>query len=154
VNENRIDIHAPAAAVYDVLLDPYAYADWVIGSKRVRHVDPDWPAPGSRFHHTVGPPGVDIKDYSKVLGLEANRRVELEVRFRPLGTALVTMDLEPIDGGRSTRMTMTEDPQSGPVLRMPRFVVDIATNARNALSLRRLARLGERRVSAGRGSGS
>jgi len=64
------------------------------------------------------------------------------------------MDLEPIDGGDGTRVTMTEYPQSGPIDHLPPFVLDVVTNARNAWSLRRLARLGERRVSAPPASGS
>jgi uncharacterized protein YndB with AHSA1/START domain len=143
---NHIDVDASPHAVYDVLLDAHAYADWVIGSKRVRYVDPEWPAPGARFHHTVGAPGVDIKDSSKLLELDADHRVVLEVRFRPLGTAIVVMDLEPLDDGSRTHITMTENPKSGPVHRLPAFVIAVITSIRNAFSLRRLARLAEQRA--------
>ena len=143
---NRVEIDVPPHAVYAVLLDPYAYADWVVGSKRVRAVDDDWPAPGSRFHHTVGAPGVDIKDSSKLVEVEADRRVVLEVRFRPVGIAVVSLDLEPLDGGRRTQVTMTEHPKSGPVRTWWSPLLDAATYARNAASLWRLARLSKART--------
>jgi uncharacterized protein YndB with AHSA1/START domain len=138
---NRIEVDAPPHDVYAVLLDPYAYAKWVVGSKRVRHVDDNWPAPGARFHHTVGAPGVDIKDSSKIIMLATDRRIVLEVRFRPLGIAEVTIELEPFDDGRRTRITMHEHPKSGPVRRWWSWVLTTITYVRNSLSLRRLARL-------------
>ena len=111
-----------------------------------RAVDDDWPAPGSRFHHTVGAPGVDIKDSSKLVEVEADRRVVLEVRFRPVGIAVVSLDLEPLDGGRRTQVTMTEHPKSGPVRTWWSPLLDAATYARNAASLWRLARLSKART--------
>jgi uncharacterized protein YndB with AHSA1/START domain len=142
---NRTESAASPHDVYEVLLDPYAYARWVVGSKRIRSVDDSWPAPGARFHHTVGPPGIDIKDSSKLISLEADRRVVLEVRFRPLGTGIVTVELEPLDGGR-TRILMREAPQSGPVRTWWSPALAVLTRARNALSLRRLVRLTNERT--------
>ena len=69
------------------------------------------------FHHTVGAPGVDIDDSSKLVELETDRRVVLEVRFRPAGIGVVTLDLERKSEGRRTLVTMTEHPQSGAVRR-------------------------------------
>jgi uncharacterized protein YndB with AHSA1/START domain len=141
----RIEVDASPHAVYAVLLDPYAYAHWVVGSKRVRAVDDEWPAPGSRFHHTVGAPGVDIKYSSKIVELEQDRRVVLEVRFRPVGVATVSLELEPLNGGGRTKVTMTEEPKSGPVRAWWSPALDAATYVRNASSLWRLARLAKAR---------
>ncbi len=141
---NRIDAAASAHDVYTVLLDPYAYAKWVVGSKRVRTVDENWPAPGARFHHTVGVPGIDIKDSSQLISVEPDRRVVLEVRFRPVGIGVVTLDLEALGEGHRTRITMTEEPKSGPVRAWWSPALEIATHVRNALSLRRLVHLSER----------
>ncbi len=141
---NRMEVAAPPATVYRVLMDPYAYAEWVVGSKRVRGVDDDWPAPGSRFHHTVGGPGVDIDDSSKLIATEADRRVELEVRFRPVGVGIVTIMLEPIGSDR-TRVTMTEHPKEGAVRHWWSPPLQAITYARNAYALRRLARISARR---------
>ena len=143
---NHADVEASPRDVYDVLLDPYAYAKWVVGSKRVRRVDPNWPAVGARFHHTVGPPGVDINDSSKLLELEENRRVVLEVRFRPAGVAVVAIELEPRDEDRRTHITMTEHPKRGPVRKWWSKPLAAATSLRNVISLRRLARICEQRA--------
>ncbi|HEX4492995.1 MAG TPA: SRPBCC family protein [Acidimicrobiia bacterium] len=142
---NRIDVDASPHDVFAVLTDPEAYVDWVLGAKRVRAVDPEWPAPGSRFHHAVGAPGVELKDSTKILRIEPDRVLELQARFRPLGEALVKLELEPLAGGRRTRITMREEPK-GKVPQPFGFVLDIATSARNALSLRTLARLGRERA--------
>ena len=44
----------PPEAVWDVLADPGGYGYWVVGSKLIRDAEPAWPAPGSKFHHTIG----------------------------------------------------------------------------------------------------
>jgi uncharacterized protein YndB with AHSA1/START domain len=150
MSTNRLEIAAPPAAVFAVLMDARAYADWVVGSKRIRAIDDNWPAVGARFHHTVGAPGVDIDDSSKLVEVETNRRVVLEVRFRPAGIGVVTLDLEPKSEGRRTLVTMTEHPQSGAVRRWWSPALDALTHARNAYSLRRLARLSERRAASTR----
>jgi uncharacterized protein YndB with AHSA1/START domain len=137
---NRIDIDAAPDHVFAVLTDPCAYADWVLGAKRVRDVDTEWPAPGSRFHHAVGAGVVEIKDSTKIVRIEPDRLLELEARFRPLGEAVVKLELEPLDGGRRTRVAMREEPK-GKVVQPLAFLLDVATSARNGLSLRRLARL-------------
>ncbi len=141
---NQIDVAASPHDVFTVLLDPYAYEKWVVGSKEVRAVDEHWPAPGSRFHHTIGTPGINIKDTSKLIEVQPDQRVVLEVRFRPVGVAVVTLDLEPVRERRGTRITMTEEPKSGPARTLWSRVVAAAVHVRNALSLRRLARLSER----------
>jgi nicotinamide-nucleotide amidase len=116
----------------------------VLGAKRVRAVDPTWPAVGARFHHTVGAPTVDLDDSTKILELVVDRRVVLEARFRPFGTAVVTIELDPLDGGR-TRITMSEAPRSGPIGEWWSKPLVAMTRVRNTISLRRLARLAEQR---------
>ena len=145
MSTNRIDVDAAPRQVFAVLTDPYAYVDWVLGAKRVRDVDPDWPAPGSRFHHAVGAAGVEVKDSTKIVRIEPDRLLELEARFRPLGQAIVKLELEPLDGGQRTRVSMLEEPK-GKVPQPFAFLLDVATSARNALSLRTLARLSRERA--------
>jgi hypothetical protein len=123
-------------------MDAYAYADWVVGSKRIRHVDDEWPCVGARFHHTVGAPGVDVHDSSKLLECVANRRITLEVRIRPLGVGVVVIDLEP-HGDARTWVTMTEEPRHGPLEVVWSRPLDCLVHVRNVLSVRRLARLAE-----------
>ena len=37
-----------------MIADGWTYSQWVVGNSRMRAVDPDWPAPGSTIHHTIG----------------------------------------------------------------------------------------------------
>jgi hypothetical protein len=144
MSRNTLEIKAPPREVLAVLLDADAYADWVVGSKELRHVEPDWPSPGSRFHHTQGAGPLTLEDDTEVLAL-SERRLVLDVHYRPLGTARVTLSLGERQGGAATLVTMDEVPTSGFTARLPRFLTDPAFHGRNQLSLRRLARLVERR---------
>lgn len=141
--ENEIDIPAPVEDVWEVLLDPYAYVRWVVGGRTVRAVDEDWPRPGTAFHHTAGVRPLVVKDKTKVLELEPHRRLVLEAKARPVGTARVVLELEATDDG--TRVTLVEEPVSGPLTLVPDGVIDALTRARNAQSLRRLRALVEER---------
>jgi hypothetical protein len=142
---NRLIVDARPEDVFAVLMEAYAYPSWVIGAKRIRAVDPEWPAVGSRFHHAVGAPGVEIDDSSKLLEVEVDRRVVLEVRIRPIGVGIVEIDLAagPQDG--TTQVVMTERATRGPLRRWWSWPLDRATWVRNWLSLRLLARLSRRR---------
>ena len=63
----------------------------------------------------------------------------LSVRFRPAGTAVVELTLEPLDSAK-TRVVMKETPKSGPV-RALALVTSMMLLFRNELSLWRLRRL-------------
>jgi uncharacterized protein YndB with AHSA1/START domain len=43
MSRNQIPIAAPPEAVFEVLDDAEAYPRWVVGARRMRRVDPDWP---------------------------------------------------------------------------------------------------------------
>jgi uncharacterized protein YndB with AHSA1/START domain len=134
-----LEMDATPEEIFAVLSDGYVYDEWVVGSKRIRAVDPDFPAPGSQFHHTIGAGPVDIKDSSKVLEADPPKRLVLSVRFRPAGTATVELTLEPRDNGK-TRVVMKETPESGAV-RALALVTSLMLLVRNELSLWRLRRL-------------
>jgi uncharacterized protein YndB with AHSA1/START domain len=141
----RIDrfIDAPPERVFAVLADAPAYADWVVGSRHIRAVEPGFPAPGSRFHHTVGIGPLTVRDHTEVLESEPPRRLRLEAHARPVGSATVTLELVP--DGTGTRVSMVEDPSgcSAPLKLVP--PVHLLTRLRNAESLRRLEALVARR---------
>lgn len=40
--------------VWAVLADGWAFPSWVVGASRMRAVEPDWPAVGSKLHHSIG----------------------------------------------------------------------------------------------------
>jgi uncharacterized protein YndB with AHSA1/START domain len=134
-----MEMDATPEEVFAVLADGYAYDDWVVGAKQIRAVDADWPARGSQFHHEIGVGPIDIKDSSKVLEVDAPHRLVLSVRFRPAGTAVVELTMEPIGDAR-TRVVMKETPTSG-AARALKFATGMMLLVRNEWSLLRLRRL-------------
>lgn len=142
---NTTEIDAPTSVVFDVLKDPGAYVRWVVGGRRLRAVDEGWPAPGTSFHHEVGVPPILIRDHTKVLELVEGRRIVLEAKARPMGTAKVTIEVAEAGPGR-TRVVLDEVPLRGPARLVPRVVFDPVTKARNTESLRRLKKIAEDRA--------
>jgi uncharacterized protein YndB with AHSA1/START domain len=141
MSRNRLHVDAPPAQVFAVLTDARSYADWVVGAKEIRAVDPDWPKPGSAFHHSVGV-GATVDDATRVLELEPGRRLALRVKARPFSTGTVDFELEPDDGGTTVTMSETVDGWAWVVLRP---VVEVVLHVRNTETLRRLRREVERR---------
>ena len=133
------DMEATPEEIFAVLADGWAYDDWVVGAKQIRAVDADWPERGAQFHHEIGVGPIDIKDSSKVLEVDPPHRLVLSVRFRPAGTAVVELSLEPLDNGR-TRVVMKETPRSG-AARALALATSMILVVRNELSLWRLRRL-------------
>jgi uncharacterized protein YndB with AHSA1/START domain len=146
VAHNSIAVSAPPEAVFAVLDDPYAYPRWVVGARRIRRVDSNWPAVGSKFHHAIGNSAAELHDSSKILERVPPSRMVLEVRFRPTGVATVEIKIE--GDGDHTIVTITESPTCGPISHLPRLVTDPLLFVRNALSLQRLRHEVERRIAA------
>lgn len=136
-------IKAPPARVFDALLTAENFGYWVVGSKRVRGVDADWPKVGSVFHHSIGFGPLHIDDDTEIKEIDPPRRLVMSARMGPAGSAAVHLFLHPL-GRRRTKVVMEEKPESGPARLVPRRLVDRAVGVRNAGSLRRLARLVER----------
>jgi len=136
MSRNQIRISAPPEAVFAVLDDADAYPRWVVGARRMRRVDADWPQEGSEFHHAVGVAGAELHDSTEVVEREPLHRMVLEVRFRPTGTARVELAVDRTGAG--SVVTMEEHPDSGPVSWLPQFLTDPALHVRNAVSLQRL----------------
>jgi uncharacterized protein YndB with AHSA1/START domain len=139
VATNRRFIPAPPETVWRVLADPKSYAYWVVGSKRIRDADPGWPAPGSRFHHTVGVGPLTVDDHTESLAADPPRRLVLRAMARPIGLAKVEIELEPERDG--TCVTLTENPTGiqRPLAYFP--PLQALTWVRNAESLARIERL-------------
>ena len=129
----------PPQAVWDVLADPAGYGYWVVGSKVIRDADPGWPAPGSKFHHTIGVGPLTLSDHTVALDADPPRLLRLRAKGRPAGTATVTLELQPRDGGTLVRMTENPDGVYSPMALNP--VVHVTTKLRNAESLMRLEEL-------------
>jgi uncharacterized protein YndB with AHSA1/START domain len=134
----------PPEAVWDALADPGGYGYWVAGSKAVRDADPQWPAPGARFHHTIGVGPVVVSDHTEALEARPPELLRLRAKGRPLGTATVTLELIPRDRGTVVRISESTDGIYAPLDWNPLF--RLLTKGRNAESLMRLEELALRRV--------
>jgi uncharacterized protein YndB with AHSA1/START domain len=133
-------------AVWDVLADPAGYEYWVVGSKAIRDAEPEFPAPGSKFHHTIGFGPLTLSDHTEVLEAEPPRRLRLRAKGRPLGTATIQMELSAEDDGTVVRMS--ENPDGPYALLALNPAMHVVTKLRNAESLMRLEELALRRSGA------
>jgi NAD(P)-dependent dehydrogenase (short-subunit alcohol dehydrogenase family)/uncharacterized protein YndB with AHSA1/START domain len=142
VARNRVHIHATPEEVFAVLSDPECYPAWVVGADAIRDYDEGFPAVGSRFHHKVGPGPVNIRDHTEVVELDPPRRLALQAKARPLGTATIELELEASEDG--TVVLMEETPGDRlTALFVGNPVADTALRVRNAEALARLKRLVE-----------
>ena len=139
----EIDVAAPPERVFEVLLDPRYYGHWVMGAREIRGWDDDWPAIGSRFHHTQGKPPFTIKDHSVLEDMDPPHKFVLLAKARPAGSFRVTMNLAPNATG--THITMIEEP--GDLLTRSVFgpLANLLVRARNEVSLQRLKDIAEGR---------
>jgi uncharacterized protein YndB with AHSA1/START domain len=137
-------IAATPDQVWSVLADGWLYPLFVVGASRMREVDDDWPAVGSRLHHSVGTWPLLIDDTTEVLEVEPGRRLVLQARGWPAGEATVELTLQ--ETGGSTLVTIKEDATAGPGVLVPKPVRDVQLNLRNAETLQRLAYVVEGRT--------
>jgi NAD(P)-dependent dehydrogenase (short-subunit alcohol dehydrogenase family)/uncharacterized protein YndB with AHSA1/START domain len=139
---NRVHIDASVEEVFAVLSDPERYPEWVVGAAGVRDHDEEFPAVGSRFHHQVGGWPLNLKDHTEVVEVDPPKRLVLKAKARPLGTALIELELREGAGGTELRMEETPgDRLTSLVARNPVF--DTALRVRNAEALSRLKRVVE-----------
>ena len=132
--EVRLTVPAPPAAVFAVLPDPETYPAWLAGAQNIRHVDDEFPAPGTTFDHEVGTTeGATVADDSEAVAVDAPNRLVLEVHAGPV-RAVVEFELErTADGTLVTFRERAVGPLgvAMPLLRGPIFL-------RNRASLERL----------------
>ena len=145
---NEIHIDAPPERVFAVLADWRSYGDWVVGSRFMRGADPGFPAARTRFHHQVGWGPLNLNDHTTVLEVDQPRRLVLKAKARPLGTAVVALDMRAENGG--TRVVLREDPGDAATAFVFNPLTHLLVRGRNEESLRRLKRLSEERDDIGR----
>ena len=126
-------------AVWDALADPSGYAYWVVGSKAVRDAEPGFPAPGTKFHHTIGFGPLTLHDHTQVSRPNAPNLLRLRAKGRPVGTATVIVRLTPEADG--TTVEIIEHPDGPYSILALNPLLQLATKARNAESLMRLEEL-------------
>ncbi|MHA6782037.1 SRPBCC family protein [Pseudonocardia saturnea] len=129
-------IAAPPARVFATLADGWTYPLWVVGASHMRAVDPDYPAVGSRLHHSVGLWPLLIEDTTEVLEVDPDRRLVLRARGWPTGAARIGLELVPAAGG--TLVRMTEAASAGPGALLPDVVQSLVLVPRNNEALGRL----------------
>ncbi|SDK54879.1 Polyketide cyclase / dehydrase and lipid transport [Glycomyces sambucus] len=134
-----VRVAAPVEDVFAVLADGWGYASWVVGASRIRKADEDWPAVGARIHHSLGPWPLLIQDVTTVVAADPPRRLVLDARMWPLGSARVRFDL--VAAGDRTDITMREVATGGPLALLPVAAQCRLIAPRNRESLDRLAHL-------------
>lgn len=134
---SEIEVSASAEEVFDVLLDPTTYPNWLVGARNIRGIDDAWPAPGSHFHHTVGIGPFTLHDKTKILSADPPQRLVLEAKARPAGVAEVVFEIEPVPTG--SRVVLHERPVRGPAALAHNRVLEGMISTRNRQSLRQLA---------------
>jgi hypothetical protein len=129
--------------VFEVLADGWLMPSWVVGASRMRAVQETWPQPGSDVHHSFGVWPAVINDATSMLEWDPPRHAMLKARAWPIGSAHVSIDVQPRTDGCVVRMT--EDVVGGPARLMPTALADLATHLRNRETLRRIAFIAEGR---------
>lgn len=138
---NYRSMHCSPDEVFQVLADGWLYPSWVVGASRIRDVDADWPAPGSRIHHSFGIWPALINDASVMLEWDPPRHARLKARAWPAGEADVMVDVKPRGDGCLVRIV--EDAVGGPALLVPSVIRNTTLHYRNYETLHRLAYLVE-----------
>jgi uncharacterized protein YndB with AHSA1/START domain len=146
VSTNTRFMPVPPAAVWDALADAGGYGYWVVGSKVIREADATWPAPGSKIHHTVGLGPFELSDHTESIDADEPHRLQLRAKGRPLGTAKVTLEMTPKDGGTVVKITENPDGAFRPLALIP--PLQLFSGLRNAESLMRLEELAMRSAKA------
>jgi uncharacterized protein YndB with AHSA1/START domain len=128
--------------VWEVLADGWSYAGWVVGTHRIRAVEPGWPAVGTKIHHSAGSWPLLINDETEVVEAEPGHSITLQARGWPFGEATVTVGLTL--KGYGTLIEISEDVTAGPSRIVPQPLRQLGIAPRNTETLRRLAFLAER----------
>lgn len=145
MSTNRAEIDAPVPAVWSVLADPRQYARFVVGSKRIRWFEPDWPDVGSAIHHRVGVGPLFLQDESRVTEVVTGRLLRLSAGLRPVAVTEIVFSLEPAGDDR-TSVCIEEWVLEGPATVFYAPLVDRLMWLRNAELLRRLEKVAAHRA--------
>jgi len=137
------DIAAPRRRVWEVMADGWTYSQWVVGNSRMRAVDSDWPAVGTRILHSIGVWPAVIDDETVVLSCTPQEELVLLAKLGMLGAARITLRLSDIPEG--CRLEMAELAVKGPMRFVPKRLQLAGIWPRNSECTWRLANLAEQR---------
>ena len=132
---------ATPAQVWSVLSNGWLYATWVVGTSRIRDVDPDWPQAGTQIHQSVGLWPALLNDETESLESKAGY-LELSAAAWPFGRARIRLTIE--KDGDGSLITMDEFVETAPLRWIPPVVQRTAMRPRLNECLQRLAMLAER----------
>ena len=133
------DLPCQPQDVLRLLADGWSYATWVVGTSRIRGVDPTWPAAGARIAHSAGVWPLVIQDVSTARRWDPEHGIELEAKGSFVGDALVAISVAPIADG--CRVRIAEDAVRGPATVLPVRLRKALLNWRNRETLYRLGAL-------------
>jgi uncharacterized protein YndB with AHSA1/START domain len=139
------DIAATRQRVWDVLANGWTYSGWVVGNSRIRAVDSNWPAPGTRILHSIGTWPAVINDETVVHSWVPGEELVLLAKVRPAAIARITLRLNDLPGGQC-RVAMTEVAASRPLSWVPDSVQLLGVAPRNRECTWRLAMIAEQQV--------
>ncbi|MCU1601751.1 MAG: hypothetical protein JWO22_2460 [Frankiales bacterium] len=122
--------------VFDVLADGESYGYWVVGTRAVREVGPDWPAPGSEVHYVAGYLPLRKDDRTTSVACDRPRRLTLEAHAWPVGSLSIDLRIEQTPTGCT--VVLEEGPKRGLLKTIDNPLIDLAIKARNVETLRRL----------------
>ncbi|MFN2540154.1 MAG: SRPBCC family protein [Mycobacteriales bacterium] len=135
INRRHFDGLTPDE-VFAVLSDGESYGYWVVGTRAVREVSGDWPAPGAAIHYVVGRLPLRKEDVTTSLSCDPGRRLTLEAHAWPAGSLHIDIRLEPTPNGCT--VAIEEGPKKGLLKTLHNPLVDVAIKLRNVETLRRL----------------
>jgi uncharacterized protein YndB with AHSA1/START domain len=104
VTEVRRHVAAAPEAVFATMSDAWLMPAWVVGNTHIRGVEAEWPAPGSRMHHRIGPWPFSVSDSTTIIECEPPHRLVLQARAYPLGQLRIELAVEPNGDGSLVRM--------------------------------------------------
>src|SRR3954452_5739153 len=136
-------VEATPEQIWGVLEDGWSYPSWVVGASRMRAVSDDWPATGSKLHHSAGIWPLVVNDETAVLESDPPRLLRLQAKGWPAGEATVELRIEA--AGDGSKGAIVEGAAHGPGHYVPKVLRQPAIALRNTETLRRLAYMAEGR---------
>ncbi|MEV4614951.1 SRPBCC family protein [Kitasatospora sp. NPDC049258] len=131
-------VERPPQDVWDVLADGRRYAQWVVGTQEILDADAHWPQVGARLVFRAGIGPFNFRDSCVVRICEPGRRLELEAKADPFGTARIAITLIP--WAEHTLVILDEHPLRGPGARLEGPASELVLHLRNRRMLANLAR--------------